>query len=73
MFIAYFAGEKTAETYRNAHIYNFLMNLLSVGTALMLNHLQFGQGCVGMRVRIACCSLVYRKVRKKYAFQPTSL
>ncbi|XP_072936017.1 ATP-binding cassette subfamily C member 4-like [Epargyreus clarus] len=62
LFIAYFSGEKTAETYRNAHIYNFTMNLLSVLTSLMLNHAQLAQGCVGMRVRIACCSLLYRKI-----------
>ncbi|XP_013195016.2 ATP-binding cassette sub-family C member 4 [Amyelois transitella] len=64
LFIDYFARPRTPESYRNAHIYNFLMNLLSAGTALLLNHLQLSQGCVGMRVRVACCSLIYRKILK---------
>ncbi|KAJ0181195.1 hypothetical protein K1T71_003280 [Dendrolimus kikuchii] len=64
LFIEYFAGEKTPETYRNAHIYNFLMNLLSTGTALMFNHLQLRQSGIGMRLRIASCSLLYRKILK---------
>lgn len=62
LFINYFSEDKTPESYRNAHIYNFLMNFLSILTALMLNHLQLSQGRVGMRVRIASCSLLYRKV-----------
>ncbi|CAH2068608.1 unnamed protein product, partial [Iphiclides podalirius] len=64
LFIGYFSSEKTPENYRNAHIFNFLMNFLSVMTALMLNHLQLSQGCVGMRVRVACCSLLFRKILK---------
>ncbi|XP_047031198.1 ATP-binding cassette subfamily C member 4-like [Helicoverpa zea] len=64
LFINYFSEDKTPESYRNAHIYNFLMNLLSIVTALMLNHLQLSQGRVGMRVRIASCSLIYRKILK---------
>ncbi|KAI5634784.1 ABC transporter transmembrane region domain-containing protein [Phthorimaea operculella] len=61
LFIGYFAGDAT---YQEAHIYNFCLNLLSVTTALMMNHLVLAQGCVGMRVRIACCSLIYRKILK---------
>ncbi|XP_073944220.1 probable multidrug resistance-associated protein lethal(2)03659 [Choristoneura fumiferana] len=64
LFINYFSGEINPETYRNAHIYCLLMNICSITTALMLNHLQLGQGVVGMRVRIACCSLLYRKILK---------
>ncbi|XP_068628985.1 ATP-binding cassette subfamily C member 4-like [Battus philenor] len=64
LFIGYFSGEKTPENYRNAHIHNFLMNLLSITTALILPHLHLIQGRVGMRVRIACCSIVYRKILK---------
>ncbi|XP_075982862.1 ATP-binding cassette subfamily C member 4-like [Anticarsia gemmatalis] len=64
LFIKYFSEDKTPESYRNAHIYNFLMNVLSIVTALMLNHLQLSQGRVGMRVRIANCSLLYRKILK---------
>lgn len=64
LFINYFSEDKTPESYRNAHIYNFLMNFLSILTALMLNHLQLSQGRVGMRVRIASCSLLYRKILK---------
>lgn len=62
LFIGYFSGEKTAETYKYAHIYNLVMNILTLMTALLLNHLYLAQGAIGMRVRIACCSLVYRKV-----------
>lgn len=68
LFIQYFAGVKTPETYRNAHIYNLLMNLLSIGTTLIFNHLQLSQGAVGMRVRIASCSLLYRKVCIAYFY-----
>ncbi|KAG6458672.1 hypothetical protein O3G_MSEX010994 [Manduca sexta] len=64
LFIEYFSGEKTPETYKKAHIYNFLLNFLSIGTSLMVNHLNLSQGRIGMRVRIACCSLLYRKVLK---------
>ncbi|VVC94182.1 unnamed protein product [Leptidea sinapis] len=62
LFIGYFSGEKTAETYRNAHIYNFLLNVATILTAVCLSHTQLGQGRVGMRVRIASCSLLYRKI-----------
>lgn len=64
LFIGYFSGEKSPENYKNAHIYNFLMNFLSITTSLMLNHLQLSQGRVGMRIRIASCSLLYRKILK---------
>ncbi|CAG9575824.1 unnamed protein product [Danaus chrysippus] len=64
LFIKYFSSEKTPESYRNAHIHNFLLNFLSILSALMLNHTNLSQGCVGMRVRIASCSLIYRKILK---------
>ncbi|KAL0850163.1 hypothetical protein ABMA28_012038 [Loxostege sticticalis] len=64
LFIAYFAGEKNAETYKYAHIFNFSMNFLSVVTGLMMNHMSLAQGCIGMKVRIASCSLMYRKILK---------
>ncbi|XP_014360452.2 ATP-binding cassette sub-family C member 4 [Papilio machaon] len=64
LFIGYFADEKTIENYRNAHIYNFLLNFFSITTAVILNHVYLMQGCVGMRVRIACCSLIFRKILK---------
>ncbi|XP_050359927.1 ATP-binding cassette sub-family C member 4-like [Nymphalis io] len=64
LFIEYFSGDKTPEAYRNAHIYNFAMNFLTIITALMLNHLTLAQGCIGMRVRIAACSMLYRKILK---------
>ncbi|XP_026764574.2 ATP-binding cassette sub-family C member 4-like [Galleria mellonella] len=63
-FIEYFAGPRTSENYKNAHIYVFLINLFSVGTLLLFNHGALNQSCTGMRVRIACCSLVYRKILK---------
>ncbi|CAG5018016.1 unnamed protein product [Parnassius apollo] len=64
LFIGYFSDEKTPENYRNAHIHTFLMIVFSISTCLMLNHAQLAQGCVGMRARIACCSLLYRKILK---------
>ncbi|KAG7304444.1 hypothetical protein JYU34_011386 [Plutella xylostella] len=64
LFIGYFSGEKNAETYKYAHIYNFAMNMISISTSMILNHLYLSQGCVGMRIRVACCSLMYRKVLK---------
>ncbi|KAM3966704.1 ATP-binding cassette sub-family C member 4-like [Aphomia sociella] len=63
-FIAYFAGPRTSENYKNAHIYSFLMNSLSITTLLLYNHGILNQSCTGMRVRIACCSLIYRKILK---------
>lgn len=62
LFVSYFSGERTVEAYRNAHIYNFFMNASSVMTVLLLNHLQLIQGIIGMRIRISCCSLLFRKV-----------
>ncbi|XP_041973671.1 ATP-binding cassette sub-family C member 4-like [Aricia agestis] len=64
IFIGYFSEEKTSESYTRAHIFNFAMNLLSITTSLMLNHLQLSQGVIGMRVRIASCSIMYRKILK---------
>ncbi|CAB3237262.1 unnamed protein product [Arctia plantaginis] len=64
LFINYFSEDKTPETYRNAHIYSFLLNFLSILTSLLLNHVGLSQGRVGMRVRIASCSLLYRKILK---------
>ncbi|KAG7304443.1 ABCC5 [Plutella xylostella] len=64
LFIAYFSGEKNEETYKWAHIYNFIVNASSIVTSMMMHHLYLSQGCVGMRIRVACCSLVYRKVLK---------
>ncbi|OWR50774.1 ATP-binding cassette sub-family C member 4 [Danaus plexippus plexippus] len=64
LFIKYFSSEKTPESYRNAHIHNFLLNFFSILSALLMNHTNLSQACVGMRVRIASCSLVYRKILK---------
>lgn len=64
LFISYFSGEQTAETYKWAHVYCFLMNLLSITTSMGVTHLALSQSCVGMKVRIASCSLLYRKVRR---------
>ncbi|CAH0722547.1 unnamed protein product, partial [Brenthis ino] len=64
LFIEYFAGDKTPDTYKKAHIYNFAMNVSTILTALMMNHLQLLQGCSGMRVRIAACSVLFRKILK---------
>ncbi|CAH0405961.1 unnamed protein product [Chilo suppressalis] len=64
LFIAYFSGEKNAETYKYAHIFNFAMNFLSALTSIMGSHINLAQGRIGMRVRIACCSLLYRKILK---------
>ncbi|XP_075982875.1 ATP-binding cassette sub-family C member 4-like [Anticarsia gemmatalis] len=62
LFISYFSEEKTPEAYLWAHVYNFLMNFLSILTSIMATHSGLSQGCVGMRVRIASCSLLYRKI-----------
>ncbi|KAJ8716037.1 hypothetical protein PYW08_013322 [Mythimna loreyi] len=64
IFIDYFSNEKTPETYRIAHIFNFLMNLCCITSAFLYNHTQLSQGRVGMRIRIASCSLMYRKILK---------
>ncbi|CAB3220069.1 unnamed protein product [Arctia plantaginis] len=63
-FIECFSLDKTKETYRRAHTYNFLMNLLSFTSCILLTHAQLSQGRVGMKLRIACCSLMYRKILK---------
>ncbi|CAH0584374.1 unnamed protein product [Chrysodeixis includens] len=64
LFIDYFSHEKNPDTYREAHIYNFLMNIVSLTSAFMMNYVQLLQGRVGMRIRIASCSVLYRKILK---------
>ncbi|XP_075979217.1 putative multidrug resistance-associated protein lethal(2)03659 [Anticarsia gemmatalis] len=64
LFIQYFSEDKSPEAYRNAHIYCFLMNTCSVLSSLLLTHTQLDQGRIGMRVRVAACSLMYRKILK---------
>ncbi|XP_041973563.1 ATP-binding cassette subfamily C member 4-like [Aricia agestis] len=63
-FMEYFSNEKTAESYKYAHIYNIILNLCIAATPLLLVQSEFYLGCIGMRVRIACCSLMYRKILK---------
>ncbi|XP_041973568.1 ATP-binding cassette sub-family C member 4-like [Aricia agestis] len=64
LFVGYFSGEKTSHDYLYAHVNNLIMNLCIIGIPLLINHLELLQGAVGMRVRVACCSLMYRKVLK---------
>lgn len=72
LFINYFSKDKTPETYRNAHIYSFELIFLSMLTSLLLHHVWLSQGRVGMRVRIASCSLLYRKVSMKSFYISTT-
>lgn len=62
LLIDYFAKERTPESYMYAHIYNILMIFFTTLGPILLAHVELLEGCVGMRVRIACCSLLYRKV-----------
>lgn len=63
-FVSYFSGERTDEAYVSVHINNFLMNFLSLFSMIVMHHAGLGQMAIGMQVRIACCSLMYRKVLK---------
>ncbi|XP_041973565.1 ATP-binding cassette subfamily C member 4-like isoform X1 [Aricia agestis] len=64
LFINYFTNERSSESYKYAHIYNMILNLCIISTPFLVNLTEFGLSIVGMKVRIACCSLMYRKMMR---------
>uniref|UniRef100_A0A6P7FQ01 Multidrug resistance-associated protein 4-like n=1 Tax=Diabrotica virgifera virgifera TaxID=50390 RepID=A0A6P7FQ01_DIAVI len=63
-FIALFSGENREENQGDMYIYGGLLILVSVLSIFFMHHLQIGLASIGMRVRVACSSLVYRKITK---------
>nr|CAD7262111.1 unnamed protein product [Timema shepardi] len=58
--IAYFNPESTY-TKSDAYMYAAALITCSLTTALCAHNISFGNQVVGMKIRVACCSLVYRK------------
>nr|CAD7200060.1 unnamed protein product [Timema douglasi] len=58
--IAYFNPESTY-TKSDAYMYAAALITCSLTTALCAHNTSFGNQVVGMKIRVACCSLVYRK------------
>nr|CAD7441994.1 unnamed protein product [Timema bartmani] len=58
--IAYFNPESTY-TKSDAYMYAAALITCSLATALCSHNTSFGNQVVGMNIRVACCSLVYRK------------
>ncbi|XP_056635576.1 ATP-binding cassette sub-family C member 4-like [Diorhabda sublineata] len=52
-------NEKNAE---KMYFYSTMLIVTSILTAFMSNHIELGLSAIGMRIRIACSSLLYRKV-----------
>ncbi|XP_069672860.1 ATP-binding cassette sub-family C member 4-like [Periplaneta americana] len=60
MLLEYFKPGSTTEK-EDAYLYAGGIVLLTMFSMLMFNHFTVGAFHVGMRVRAACCSLIYRK------------
>ncbi|XP_018322246.1 multidrug resistance-associated protein 4 [Agrilus planipennis] len=56
--------EVDEENRKHKIIYGSLMIAISIVFIFLMHHANLAAGRVGMRVRIACCSLVYRKLLK---------
>ncbi|XP_072393708.1 ATP-binding cassette sub-family C member 4-like isoform X2 [Diabrotica undecimpunctata] len=63
-FIALFSGENREKNQEEMYTYGGLLILVSVLSIFFMHHLQIGLASIGMRIRVACSSLVYRKITK---------
>lgn len=61
LLIGYF-NEETTTTQKEAFLYALAVCLCSVMSSFLMTPFTFLRQCYGMRVRIACTSLVYDKV-----------
>lgn len=59
--LRYFQND-TNIPFHNALMYAIGFVLLNISNALLNNHIQMASFHIGMKVRVATCSLIYRKV-----------
>lgn len=60
--ISYFDPSQTLITRDQALLYTSLLTVTTLCMVFMIRHFTLNSQRIGMRVRVACCSLVYRKV-----------
>ncbi|KAK9869834.1 hypothetical protein WA026_003563 [Henosepilachna vigintioctopunctata] len=60
-FIDYYSPYNTTITRDDAFIYGGIIVLCSLSTVLMFHPYMLGVCHLGMKLRVACCSLIYRK------------
>ena len=65
--IGYFSPDGGVST---QSAYLFAAGVIACSAFNVLTHHQFFMGCelMGLRIRVACCSLLYRKVRRRHFF-----
>ena len=61
----YIGGDDASVTRSNAYVTAFFIGTASLCVGLVHHLYIFGMQRVGMRIRIALCSMIYRKVRTK--------
>lgn len=61
-YINYFNPDKPY-TYNEAWLLGVSVIVISFVNCLLMHHMGLGGQICGMRCRVACCSLIYRKVR----------
>lgn len=64
LVIKYFNGDDTKEVPTRDEVLCYAAGLIltTLGITFIMHHSNLGAQQIGMRIRIACCSLVYRKV-----------
>eukprot|EP00795_Rhopilema_esculentum_P002545 gene2545-740_t len=62
MVTEYFSKPNTSDSRKNAYLYSLGLCLCALATSLNMIPLNFTRQRIGMRVRIAMCALVYKKI-----------
>ena len=65
-FLNYFKPNNTNRSFEAAMYYATAISIATAINAITVNQSIFGGYHVGGRIRVAVCSVVYRKVFKKY-------
>ncbi|XP_057653031.1 ATP-binding cassette subfamily C member 4-like isoform X6 [Diorhabda carinulata] len=60
--ISLFGEEFNEKNTEKMYFYSTMLIVTSILTAFMSNHIELGLSAIGMRIRIACSSLLYRKM-----------